>query len=197
MRVRIDEDHPLERQSRYAATKIGADQLALSFLRSFETPVVVARPFNTFGPRQSARAVIPTLITQALALESVELGSTHPTRDFLYVEDLARGFRRCVEADGVEGEVINLGTGTEISIADLAETVLRLVGWESALSYSEDRARTAAERGRAAAGRHEQGAAAPGLVARGLPRGGPAADDRVVARLARRLQAFDLQRLAR
>jgi NAD dependent epimerase/dehydratase len=141
LRVPIDEEHPLNAQSPYAATKIGADQLALSFRRSFETPVVVARPFNTFGPRQSARAVIPTLITQALALESVELGSTHPTRDFLYVEDLARGFRRCAEADGVAGEVINLGTGTEISIADLAETVFRLVGRESALSYSEDRAR--------------------------------------------------------
>jgi NAD dependent epimerase/dehydratase len=141
MRVPIDEEHPLSAQSPYAATKIAADQLALSFRRSFDTPVVVARPFNTFGPRQSARAVIPTLITQALALESVELGSTHPTRDFLYVEDLARGFRRCAEADGAEGEVINLGTGTEISIADLAETVFRLVGRESALSYSEDRAR--------------------------------------------------------
>lgn len=141
MRVRIDEDHPLERQSRYAATKIGADQLALSFLRSFETPVVVARPFNTFGPRQSARAVIPTLITQALALESVELGSTHPTRDFLYVEDLARGFRRCVEADGVEGEVINLGTGAEISIRDLAERIIELVGREVTLELDEDRLR--------------------------------------------------------
>ena len=115
--------------------------MALSFYRSFETPVAVARPFNTYGPRQSGRAVIPTLITQALALESVELGSTHPTRDFLYVEDLARGFMRCAEADGVEGEVINLGTGTEISIAELAETVFRLVGRESALTYSEDRAR--------------------------------------------------------
>jgi dTDP-glucose 4,6-dehydratase len=141
LRVPIDEEHPLNAQSPYAATKIAADQLALSFRRSFETPVVVARPFNTYGPRQSARAVIPTLITQALALESVELGSTHPTRDFLYVEDLARGFMRCAEADGVEGEVINLGTGTEISIAELAETVFRLVGRESALTYSEERAR--------------------------------------------------------
>ena len=141
LRVPIDEEHPLNAQSPYAATKIAADQLALSFWRSFETPVVVARPFNTYGPRQSARAVIPTLITQALALESVELGSTHPTRDFLYVEDLARGFMRCAEADGVEGEVINLGTGTEITIAELAATVFRLVGRESALTYSEERAR--------------------------------------------------------
>jgi NAD dependent epimerase/dehydratase len=141
LRVPIDEEHPLNAQSPYAATKIAADQLALSFWRSFETPVVVARPFNTYGPRQSARAVIPTLITQALALESVELGSTHPTRDFLYVGDLARGFMHCADADGVEGEVINLGTGTEITIAELAETVFRLVGRESALTYSEERAR--------------------------------------------------------
>ena len=141
MRVPIDEEHPLNAQSPYAATKIAADQLALSFWRSFETPVVVARPFNTFGPRQSARAVIPTLITQALAREDVELGSTHPTRDFLYVGDLTRGFRRCAEVEGVEGEVINLGSGAEISIADLAEEVFRLVGREASLSFSEDRAR--------------------------------------------------------
>src|SRR5882672_1177761 len=133
--VPIDEEHPLQAQSPYSASKIGADAIALSCHKAFELPVVVARPFNTYGPRQSARAVIPTIITQALALESVELGSTHPTRDFLYVEDLARGFMRCAEADGVEGEVINLGTGTEISIAELAETVFRLVGRESALTY--------------------------------------------------------------
>jgi NAD dependent epimerase/dehydratase len=141
IRVPIDEEHPLNAQSPYAATKIAADQLAMSFWRSFETPVVIARPFNTFGPRQSARAVIPTLITQALAREDVELGSTHPTRDFLYVEDLTRGLERCADADGVEGEVINLGSGSEISIADLAEEVFRLVGREAALSFSEDRAR--------------------------------------------------------
>jgi NAD dependent epimerase/dehydratase len=143
IRVPIDEEHPLSAQSPYAATKIAADQLASSFWRSFETPVVIARPFNTFGPRQSARAVIPTLITQALAREDVELGSTHPTRDFLYVEDLTRGFERCAEADGVEGEVINLGSGSEISIADLAEEVFRLVGREASVSFSADRIRPA------------------------------------------------------
>ena len=141
VRVPIDEQHPLNAQSPYAATKIAADQLALSFWRSFDTPVVVARPFNTFGPRQSARAVIPTLITQALGREEVELGSLHPTRDFLYVEDLVRGLKRCAEAKGVEGEVVNLGSGAEISIADLATEVFRLVGRELPITFSADRAR--------------------------------------------------------
>ena len=140
-RVPIDELHPLNAQSPYAATKIAADQLALSYRRSFETPVVVARPFNTFGPRQSARAVIPTLITQALTREQVELGATHPTRDFLYVEDLARGLTRCAEADDVEGEVINLGRGEEISIGDLATLVSRLVERDVTVVFSETRAR--------------------------------------------------------
>jgi NAD dependent epimerase/dehydratase len=141
MRVPIDEQHPLNAQSPYAATKIAADQLALSFWRSFETPVVVARPFNTFGPRQSARAVIQTLITQALGREEVELGSLHPTRDFLYVEDAVSGMMRCAETEGVEGEVVNLGSGAEISIADLAELVFRLVGRELPITFSPDRAR--------------------------------------------------------
>jgi dTDP-glucose 4,6-dehydratase len=141
IRVPIDEEHPLNAQSPYAATKIAADQLALSFWRSFETPVVVARPFNTFGPRQSARAVIPTLITQALGREEVELGSLHPTRDFLYVEDAVRGMVRCAETEGVEGEVVNLGSGAEISIADLAALVFRLVGRELPITFSPDRAR--------------------------------------------------------
>ena len=141
MRVPIDEEHPLNAQSPYAATKIAADQLGLSFWRSFETPVVVVRPFNTFGPRQSARAVIPSLITQALDSEQVEIGSTHPTRDFLYVGDAVRGMARCGEADGVEGEVLNLGSGVEISIGDLAELVFRLVGREGSTTFSSDRTR--------------------------------------------------------
>jgi dTDP-glucose 4,6-dehydratase len=140
-RVPIDEQHPLNAQSPYAATKIAADQLALSYWRSFEVPVVVARPFNTFGPRQSARAVIPTLITQALSREEVELGSTHPTRDFLYVGDLARGLARCAEANDVEGEVINLGSGEEISIGDLANLVSRLVARDISITFSPTRAR--------------------------------------------------------
>jgi NAD dependent epimerase/dehydratase len=139
--VPIDERHPQHPQSPYAATKVGADQLALSFQRSFGTPVVVARPFNTYGPRQSARAVIPTIITQALARDVVELGATAPTRDFLYVEDTARGIVRCAEVDGAAGEVINLGTGTEVSIGELVERVLRLLGRDVPVALDEDRLR--------------------------------------------------------
>ena len=141
--VPIDEEHPLHPQSPYAASKVGADQIALSFQRSFGTPVVVARPFNTYGPRQSARAVIPTIVTQALARDVVELGATDPTRDFLFVEDTARGMMRCAEAEGVEGEVINLGTGIEISIGELAERVLRQLGKELPVALDQDRLRPA------------------------------------------------------
>lgn len=139
--VPIDENHPLRAQSPYAATKIAGDQLALSFKDSFDTPVVIARPFNTYGPRQSARAVIPTLITQAMARETVELGSTHPTRDFLYVGDTVRGLIRCAEAQGVEGEVINLGTGVEVSVAEVANLVFRLIDRELPIEFSPDRVR--------------------------------------------------------
>src|SRR3954452_17334530 len=117
--VPIPEEHPLHPQSPYAATKVGADQLALSYACAFGLPVVVARPFNTYGPRQSARAVIPTIVTQALTRDRVELGSTEPTRDFLFVTDTAAGIASCAEVEGVGGEVINLGTGTEISVGDV------------------------------------------------------------------------------
>jgi len=140
-RVPIDEEHPLHPQSPYAATKVAADQLALSYQRSFETPVVIVRPFNTYGPRQSARAVIPTIVAQALARDVVELGSTDPTRDFLYVEDTAAGMVACAEAAGVEGEVVNLGTGGEISVGELAERILREVGRDVTLSVDADRLR--------------------------------------------------------
>jgi NAD dependent epimerase/dehydratase len=140
-RVPIDEEHPLHPQSPYAATKVGADQVALSFQRSFGTPVVVVRPFNTYGPRQSARAVIPTIITQALSRDVIELGATDPTRDFLFVEDTARGMMRCAEAHGVEGEVINLGTGTEISIGEVGQRVLRQLGKEVPVELDEARLR--------------------------------------------------------
>lgn len=142
-RVPIDEEHPLRPQSPYAASKVGADQLALSYQRSFGTPVVVARPFNTYGPRQSARAVIPTIATQALARDVVELGATSPTRDFLYVGDTAAGIVACSEADGVDGEVVNLGTGSEISIGGLAERILHLTGSEVSVSLDEERLRPA------------------------------------------------------
>ena len=139
--VPIGENHPLHPQSPYAASKVGADQLALSFQRSFDLPVVVARPFNTYGPRQSARAVIPTIVTQALTREVVELGAIEPTRDFLFVDDTVRGIMRCGEAGDAVGEVINLGSGTEVSIGELAERVLRLVGRELPISLDEQRLR--------------------------------------------------------
>jgi len=128
LRVPIDEEHPLQAQSPYAATKVGADKLALSYQQSFDTPVVIARPFNTFGPRQTARAIIPTIITQALTRDSIEIGATSPTRDFLYVEDTVRGIMRCGEQTGIEGEVLNLGTGHEISVGDTAQRILALLG---------------------------------------------------------------------
>jgi len=139
--VPIAEGHPLQAQSPYAATKVAADQLALSYRRSFGTPVVIARPFNTFGPRQSARAVIPTIVTQALARDRVELGATFPTRDFLFVEDTVAGIIRCGEVAGIEGEVVNLGTGVEVTIGELAERVLKLVGRDLPIVSAPDRLR--------------------------------------------------------
>lgn len=122
--VPITEEHPLQGQSPYSATKIGADQIALSFHRSFATPVAVLRPFNTFGPRQSARAVIPTIITQIAAGErQIRLGSLHPTRDFSYVSDTVRGFIRAARSDAAIGDVINLGSNFEINIGDTAALI--------------------------------------------------------------------------
>jgi NAD dependent epimerase/dehydratase len=140
----IDESHPLQAQSPYAATKIAADQLVLSYRRSFGVPAVIARPFNTFGPRQSARAVIPTIISQALTRDVIELGSIEPTRDFLFVRDTARGIMRCGSAPAaVVGEVINLGTGVEVSIGEVVTRVLRLVGRELPVVTSDERVRPA------------------------------------------------------
>jgi NAD dependent epimerase/dehydratase len=141
MMVPIPEHHPLHPQSPYAATKVGADQLALSYERSFETPVVIARPFNTFGPRQSARAVIPTIITQALSRDSIDLGATSPTRDFVYVEDTAEGIVRCAEVEAAVGEVINLGTGVEVSVGAVVERVLGILDRELPVNVAEDRLR--------------------------------------------------------
>lgn len=142
-RVPIDEDHPLNAQSPYAATKVGADQLALSYKVSFDLPVVIVRPFNTYGPRQTARAVIPTIISQALAQDTIALGSTTTTRDFLYVADTVAGMMRCAEVDGIEGEVINLGTGTEVTIAELVERALRVLGKDVPVSEDAERLRPA------------------------------------------------------
>lgn len=120
----ITEDHPLQGQSPYSATKIGADQLALSFYNAFDTPVSVIRPFNTYGPRQSARAVIPTIITQVAAGTSeIKLGALSPTRDFNYVSDTVNAFIAMAESDRVMGEVVNIGSNYEISIEDLVKLI--------------------------------------------------------------------------
>lgn len=126
--VPINEAHPLHGQSPYAASKVGADQVAESFQHSFGVPVTTVRPFNTYGPRQSTRAIIPTIITQALAGDEVRLGATFPTRDFLFVEDTVAGFIHVAATPGVEGETFNLGTGTEISIGELAVLIGRILG---------------------------------------------------------------------
>lgn len=125
----IDEEHPWQGQSPYSASKIAADRLAESFYRSFDLPVCILRPFNTYGPRQSARAVIPTIIVQALTADEVRLGDLTPRRDLTYVADTVQGFIRMAEAgDEVLGKEINLGTDTEISIGELAQTIFRVLG---------------------------------------------------------------------
>lgn len=126
--VPIDEKHPLQGQSPYSASKIGADRIAESFYRSFETPVVTLRPFNTFGPGQSMRAVIPTIIVQALTRDEVKLGSLEPSRDFTFAKDTANGFVKVAEAEGVLGEEINLGNDNTIRIGDLAEKIFKIIG---------------------------------------------------------------------
>jgi nucleoside-diphosphate-sugar epimerase len=124
----MDEDHPLQGQSPYSASKIGADKMAEAFHGSFGVPVATARPFNTYGPRQSARAVIPTIIMQALSGQSIHLGNLTPTRDFNYVTDTIDGFIRMAECPGALGQVINIGSGKEISIGDLASLIVKLTG---------------------------------------------------------------------
>jgi NAD dependent epimerase/dehydratase len=127
--VPMTEDHPLQGQSPYSASKIGADQIAFSFWASFDTPVVVIRPFNTYGPRQSARALIPAVIAQiAAGRRQIQIGAVHPTRDFSFVSDTTTGFIKALDADGVIGEVINLGSGFEISIGDTARAIAGVMG---------------------------------------------------------------------
>lgn len=140
--VPIDEEHPLQAQSPYAASKIAADQLALSFFRSYGLPVSVARPFNTFGPRQSARAVIPTILTQALSgEETIKLGNLHPTRDFNYVADIVEGFLAIARAPETIGEVVNIGSGRETSIKELVGIVSGIVGKEIRVTVENERVR--------------------------------------------------------
>jgi len=140
--VPIDESHPFQGQSPYSATKIGADRLAESFYRSFGTPVTIVRPFNTYGPRQSARAVIPTIITQLLAgKEEIKLGSLTPTRDFNYVKDTVQGFIEIGKSDKTIGEEINIATQQEISIGQLAEELIRQINPKAKIVCDEDRLR--------------------------------------------------------
>jgi dTDP-glucose 4,6-dehydratase len=137
----IDEQHPLQGQSPYSATKIGADKLAESFHLSFGVPVATIRPFNTYGPRQSARAVIPSVIAQALAGGAVKVGSLTPLRDFNYVSDTVSGFLRVAESDAATGEVINIGSGREVSIGDIVDRVKTLVGRDFAVETEDARVR--------------------------------------------------------
>ena len=140
--VPIDEKHPYQGQSPYSATKIGADRLAESFYRSFNMPVSIVRPFNTYGPRQSARAVIPTIITQLLAgKEEIRLGSLTPTRDFNYVKDTARGFVAIAHSDNTIGEEINIATQQEISIGELAESIIAQINPRAIIVNEEERLR--------------------------------------------------------
>lgn len=140
--VPIDEKHPYQGQSPYSATKIGADRLAESFYRSFSLPVTIVRPFNTFGPRQSARAVIPTIITQLLSGKAeIKLGSLAPTRDFNYVKDTARGFIEILKSSRTIGEEINIATQREISIGQLAEELIRQINPEARIVCDEQRLR--------------------------------------------------------
>ncbi|MGM9570906.1 MAG: NAD-dependent 4,6-dehydratase LegB [bacterium] len=142
--VPITEEHPLQGQSPYSASKIGADQLAYSFYASFQLPVAIIRPFNTYGPRQSARAVIPTIITQiAAGRERIKLGSLHPTRDFNYVQDTVNGFIAMLESENAVGQVINIGSNYEISIGETAEMISEVMGRKIVIETEEVRLRPA------------------------------------------------------
>jgi len=142
--VPITEDHPLQGQSPYSATKIAADQLAFSFYASFGLPVTIARPFNTYGPRQSARAVIPTIITQiASGKTKLKLGAVTPTRDFNFVEDTAAGFIAALESDAGVGEVVNFGSNFEVSIGDTVGIIAEIMGSEIEVEVDEQRVRPA------------------------------------------------------
>ncbi|HEY8948820.1 MAG TPA: NAD-dependent 4,6-dehydratase LegB [Rhizomicrobium sp.] len=134
--VPIDEKHPLQSQSPYSASKIGADAMAMSFHAAFGLPVTIARPFNTFGPRQSARAVIPSIITQIASGKEIKYGDLTPTRDFNYVTDTCNGFRLLAECDAAVGKVVNIGSGQEISVGDTLALIRRLMG--STLSSAVD-----------------------------------------------------------
>jgi len=140
--VPITEEHPLHGQSPYSASKIGADQMAISYHRSFETPVAIVRPFNTYGPRQSTRAVIPTVITQITAGHTdIKLGALTPTRDFSFVDDTVSGFITAMNNDDIVGQVTNIGSGFEISIGDTVDLIANIMGADINVICDEDRMR--------------------------------------------------------
>jgi NAD dependent epimerase/dehydratase len=142
LRVPIDEDHPMQPQSPYSASKIGGDMMALSFFHAFELPVAVCRPFNTYGPRQSTRAVIPTILSQLHAgAKQIKLGATSPTRDFNFVTDTASGFMAVADCDRAIGNVVNIGSGREISVGDLAKLLIEITGSDAEVVTDEKRLR--------------------------------------------------------
>ena len=137
----MDERHPLAAQSPYAATKTGADQLATAFFRTYGTPVTIVRPFNTYGPRQSTRAIVPTIITQALAGASIGLGNLDTARDLTFVLDTVKGFILAAEADDAVGKTINIGSGREVTIRELAELICSIVGRPCEIEVMAERIR--------------------------------------------------------
>ena len=141
LRVPIDEQHPLQGQSPYSASKIGADKLVESYYRAFGVPAVTIRPFNTYGPGQSARAVIPTIITQALQAQEIHLGNLEVRRDFTYLDDTVAAFIKVAETPGIDGETFNLGSGQEVSIRELSEEILFLTGSQARVVVDEERLR--------------------------------------------------------
>lgn len=142
--VPIDEEHPLQGQSPYSASKIGADQIAMSYFAAFATPVAIIRPFNTYGPRQSARAILPTVITQiASGKRALQLGALHPTRDFNYVKDTVRGFMAVAASERAIGEVINIGSNYEISIGECVQLIAELMGATVGVETEQQRLRPA------------------------------------------------------
>jgi NAD dependent epimerase/dehydratase len=139
--VPIDEKHPLQAQSPYAASKIAADKLAESYYLSFGLPIAILRPFNTFGPRQSLRAIIPTIVSQAIGDKKIRLGNIRPRRDFLFVKDTVRGFIQLGKCEGAAGKVVNIGTGTDISIEALVTKILNLLGKRGEIEVEDQRIR--------------------------------------------------------
>jgi len=140
--VPVDERHPMVGQSPYSATKIAADQLALSYQRSFGVPVKIVRPFNTYGPRQSARAIVPTIVVQILSgMREIRLGSVSPTRDLTFVKDTARAFLEIFRSDSARGEITNVGTNSEISVGDLVQVIARLIGVDVCVAQDQRRVR--------------------------------------------------------